>query len=546
MAFGIMFPASLAEQATSVILVLALLWAASSVLRSKSIVQALPVPSGAEWVWGHEKTVFMKEPGRACREWIHIHGLTFKIKAAFRVGHDLPSYFIRQADFTHPTQAPDVRQLVLGDPLGITHILQKKVYDYPHSEVVRPRVARLLGQGLGWVEGEAEHKRMRHMVSPSFSHENIKAMSQDIAVASVQVIDNLTLEVQGSSDGALINVLDWTAKATLNVIGRVVFLHDFQGGNSDDAQLILNARRRGVGPVLQYAGFLTLMLLRRFPILNKLPISAIQSQGLAKTVIQSGVAHEMIRRNEALVANKQLQQKDLLTRLLSAHSTGKLSHEELLEQVVSGHETTTQTLGFTVFELARHPVVQERLRTELAELGHEPTYDDFQARLPYLDAVLKETLRLYPGLPYMERTAIRADVIPLREPVRLSSGELISALPVLPGQVVLIPIIAIQRLDAVWKDADTFRPDRWLHDLPPSEALCTGWANTLAFSDGPRSCIGIRLAIYQYKVILTQMMDRFSYSSCVEISAKVWKNASLNALSLMRRKVFNSKSTSML
>nr|BAK09392.1 cytochrome P450 [Postia placenta] len=499
-----MFPASLAEQATSVILVLALLWAASSVLRSKSIVQALPVPSGAEWVWGHEKTVFMKEPGRACREWIHIHGLTFKIKAAFR--------------------APDV--LVLGDPLGITHILQKKVYDYPHSEVVRPRVARLLGQGLGWVEGEAEHKRMRHMVSPSFSHENIKAMSQDIAVASVQVIDNLTLEVQGSSDGALINVLDWTAKATLNVIGRVVFLHDFQGGNSDDAQLILNARRRGVGPVLQYAGFLTLMLLRRFPILNKLPISAIQSQGLAKTVIQSGVAHEMIRRNEALVANKQLQQKDLLTRLLSAHSTGKLSHEELLEQistfVVSGHETTTQTLGFTVFELARHPVVQERLRTELAELGHEPTYDDFQARLPYLDAVLKETLRLYPGLPYMERTAIRADVIPLREPVRLSSGELISALPVLPGQVVLIPIIAIQRLDAVWKDADTFRPDRWLHDLPPSEALCTGWANTLAFSDGPRSCIGIRLAIYQYKVILTQMMDRFRFvDSGADIMLKV-------------------------
>ena len=38
-----------------------------------------------------------------------------------------------------------------------------------HSEVVRPRVARLLGKGLGWVEGEAEHKRMRRLVSPSLS-----------------------------------------------------------------------------------------------------------------------------------------------------------------------------------------------------------------------------------------------------------------------------------------------------------------------------------------------------------------------------------------
>lgn len=58
---------------------------------------------------------------------------------------------------------------------------------------------------------------------------------------------------------------------------------------------------------------------------------------------------------------------------------------------ISGHETTTQTLGFTIFELARHPDIQRRLRAELAELGREPTYDDFHARLPYLDAVLKET-----------------------------------------------------------------------------------------------------------------------------------------------------------
>nr|BAK09405.1 cytochrome P450 [Postia placenta] len=500
-----MLPTSLAEQAVLIVLASALYCVVSNLFQSKTSVQALPVPLGAQWIWGHERTVFVREPGRAFRGWIREKGLTFRIKAAFR--------------------APDV--VVLSDPVGIAHILQKKVYDYPHSQVVRPRVARLLGKGLGWVEGETEHKRMRHMVTPPFSHENIRAMSQDIAAASMQIVDDLTLEVQGSSKDSSYNALEWTAKATLNVIGRVVFLHDFEGGNSEDAKLILNARRRGVNPVLQYAGFLTLMLLRRFPILNKLPIWAIQSQGLAKMVIQSGVAYEMIRRNEGLVGNIQpKQQRDLLTRLLSAHAEGRISRQELLEQistfVISGHETTTQTLGFTIFELARHPDIQRRLRAELAELGREPTYDDFHARLPYLDAVLKETLRLYPGLPYMERTAACADIIPLRDPVQLSTGQLITALPVAPGQVVLIPIIAIHRLDAVWKDADTFRPERWLHDLPASESLCNGWANTLAFSDGPRSCIGMRLAIYQYKVILTQMMGRFRFvDSGADIMLKV-------------------------
>lgn len=57
---------------------------------------------------------------------------------------------------------------------------------------------------------------------------------------------------------------------------------------------------------------------------------------------------------------------------------------------ISGHETTTQTLGFSIWELARHPDKQKRLRDELQHFP-EPTYDDFQTNLPYLDAVMRET-----------------------------------------------------------------------------------------------------------------------------------------------------------
>ena len=51
-------------------------------------------------------------------------------------------------------------------------------------------------------------------------------------------------------------------------------------------------------------------------------------------------------------------------------------------------------------------------------------------------------------------------------------------------------------MDSLWKDPDVFRPERWLSDLPPPQDLCSGWANLLAFSDGPRNCVGLRLGEY--------------------------------------------------
>ncbi|KAI0644064.1 cytochrome P450 [Trametes meyenii] len=498
----------MANEALTLALAAALAWVVYTLWQRRyaSPVRLLPTPPGAELVWGHEKTVYMNQPGVAFRKWTSELGLTYRIKAAFG--------------------ANDV--LVLSDTEGIAHILQKKIYDYHHSRVVRPRVARLLGKGLGWVEGADEHKRMRHLVAPSLSPENVKGMSSDIRHSALEVIDDLTGLVQGKTDKEPINILEWTAKATLNVVGRVAFLHDFQGGNSPEAEKILTARRAGVSKAAAYANFIVLMLLRRFPILNDLPIPQLQSQGFAKMAIHSGIAQELVKRNQDVLKGADVKsQKDLLSRLLVAHGQGKISEEELYEQIstfiVSGHETTTQTLGFTIFELSRQPKVQERLREELKQFPSEPTYDDYQTRLPYLDGVLKETLRMYPGLAYMERVAMAPDVIPLREPVKLSTGEITKQLAILPGQVVLIPAMSIQRAQDVWGgDADTFKPERWLGELPPADQLPSGWANTLAFSDGPRNCIGYRLAIFQYKIILTYLMERFRFVDAhEEISLKI-------------------------
>ncbi|KAG5634592.1 hypothetical protein H0H81_001451, partial [Sphagnurus paluster] len=250
---------------------------------------------------------------------------------------------------------------------------------------------------------------------------------------------DLVERLQNEGNKAQVNIVDWTGKATLNVVGRVAFLHDFEAGNSKEAEKILTARKTGASPAAKYIGFLTLMLLRRFTFLNYLPIGAIQGQGLAKETIHAGVAKELIDRDQGLSIDYHKGSKDLLSRLLNAASEERISISELYEQIstfiIAGFESTTTTVGFAVWELARHPEKQTRLREELAALNGEPTYKDLQDKLPYLDAILKETLRLYPGLPYMERIATKDDVIPLCQAISSHNGEKINALPIKAGQV---------------------------------------------------------------------------------------------------------------
>ncbi|KAL0563880.1 hypothetical protein V5O48_018182, partial [Marasmius crinis-equi] len=389
-------------------------WLARQSSRKNSTdVPRLPLPGDMESIWGHERVVFTNEPGKAFRKWMGEVGSTFRIKAAFG--------------------APEI--LVLGDTEGISHILHRKIYDYHHSELVRPRVARLLGKGLGWIEGKEEHQRMKRLTSPGLSANNLRAVSPHVMEAASTVINELIDHVHTAGDCARVSLTDWTGKAILNIIGRVAFLHDFQGGNSDEAQQILAARKVGASPVARYSGFLTLMLLRRFTFLNYLPIAAISGQGLARRTVQSGVAAELIRRNSGLASKDE---NDLLSRILVASNEEKITDEELYAHIstfmIAGFESSTITLAFTAWELARHPQIQEKLRQEIGGLSGELSYDVLHSKMPYLDAVLKETLRLYPGLPYMERIATVPDVIPLKRPIQLSDGTTLKQLRVDAGQ----------------------------------------------------------------------------------------------------------------
>jgi len=120
---------------------------------------------------------------------------------------------------------------------------------------------------------------------------------------------------------------------------------------------------------------------------------------------------------------------------------------------------------------------------------------------------------MYPAAMHNARITSEDDVLPLGTPIRTPSGEVIRELHLPAGQIVYMPHMSIQTLEGVWKDGETFMPERWLEPggLAPKENLQIGWSNLLSFNAGPRQCLGYRLALLEAKSMLFSLISHFMF-----------------------------------
>ncbi|KAL1727765.1 cytochrome P450 [Schizophyllum commune] len=241
--------------------------------------------------------------------------------------------------------------------------------------------------------------------------------------------------------------------------------------------------------------------------------------------IAEPIARDLVARNlSALQAGET--GTDVMSRLVKANASAdpddRLDEEELLAQlltmILSGHETTANTLSWALYELCRHPDVQTRLRTELRTFratsgSSEPSAAAFDG-MPYLAAVVKETLRFHAPVYNTARTGAREDVIPLGEPIVDSRGRSIYGIPVLEGQRVLISIAAYNRNKAIFgTDADRYDPERWLKPGYVNRQASIGmYSNLLTFGGGHRGCLGWRFAVLELSAFLFELINRFDFA----------------------------------
>ncbi len=164
--------------------------------------------------------------------------------------------------------------------------------------------------------------------------------------------------------------------------------------------------------------------------------------------------------------------------------------DQLQTLLLAGHSTTEDALAWALYFLAREPQALTRLQGELAELGPgaEP---EALAPAPFLEAVCNETLRLRPALPAAARK--------LRSPLQVAGYDL----PV--GSTVGASILWVHHNPSVFPQSERFLPERFLQrSYSPFEFL--------PFGGGNRRCIGAAFALYEMKLVLGTLLQRFSFA----------------------------------
>ncbi|KAH7313319.1 cytochrome P450 [Stachybotrys elegans] len=193
--------------------------------------------------------------------------------------------------------------------------------------------------------------------------------------------------------------------------------------------------------------------------------------------------------------------------LLQQTTDQQVIRDQCLNVLLAGRDTTGCCLQWTFWLLARHQNVLGRLRREIEQvlgLGADappPKREDL-TRMPYLNLVIKEVLRLYPSVPVNSREAVRLTTLPV-------GGGPDGTSPVLvrPGEGVGYCVYAMhRRKDIYGDDADKFRPERWEDDSLKD----IGWAY-LPFNGGPRRCLGQEFALLEVTYAVARIVQAFPW-----------------------------------
>lgn len=321
------------------------------------------------------------------------------------------------------------------------------------------------------LEGE-RHMRERRLMIPPFRGERMRHYGALVRECTA----GLTRDWH---PGRTVRAARFTAEVSLEIIIGAVFGIDRGARHAEYKRALLAAMRTMTGLMVFVPG------LHR----DLGPWSPGGRKARAFAEVRRLLGEDIARRR----AEGDRGRRDILSMLLAARDDrGQLmSDPELYDQLITllfaGHETTGAALAWALYWIHGTPGVAERLRAELAGLGPSPD-PDAASRLPYLDAVCKESLRISPVVPAAARGVVA--------PVDIHGYRL------RPGQRVLAAIYLAHHRDDIYPEPDRFRPERFLERKPsPYEYL--------PFGGGVRRCLGMAFALYEMKIVLATLLARF-------------------------------------
>jgi cytochrome P450 len=346
------------------------------------------------------------------------------------------------------------------------------------------RAKKLLGEGLLTSEGAA-HLRQRRLLQPSFHRDRIAGYGAVMVDRAARMRDRW-------QPGAAFDVAKEMMRVTLSIVGKTLF----------DSDVDSKADEVGVA-VTQVLETFWLNLLPGSDFIERLPVGPLRRARAARTRLDALIY--------ALIAERRASERDhgdLLSMLIAAQDddpvtrdlspaagrgmTDRQIRDEAMTLLLAGHETTANALTWVWYLLSGHPEVERALHAEIDCVldGRAPAVADLP-RLPYLERVITETLRLYPPAWVIGRRAIAAyPVAEYQVPAR--------------GIVFMSPYI-MHRDPRFYPEPRRFDPDRWTPEfrsaLPPFAYF--------PFGGGARKCIGDQFALMELALVVATVAQQW-------------------------------------
>ncbi|MCA9637653.1 MAG: cytochrome P450, partial [Myxococcales bacterium] len=347
----------------------------------------------------------------------------------------------------------------------------RRVFTADHDDfaVFSPdSIAILIGHRSLLTIAGPTHRRERKLLGPPFHGARMRAYGE-------AMIELTRARIAELDAGSSFVAMDLTQGISLDVILRTVF-------GVDDARE-LDVYRTVVIEAIESAA----------PVLFFFPALRREFGGVgpyARLVARQRRFVDLLKGQIERVRPQASERADILSMMLEArYEDGEpMSDESLVDELrtllLAGHETTAITLAWALYLVHRHPAVYHRLREELDGLGESPTPEAI-AHLPYLDAVVNESLRLHPVVQEVMRT--------LTKPFELGAYTL----P--PGVTIAVNIFLAHRRTELFPEPEEFRPERFLdRTFSPFEYM--------PFGGGPRRCLGAAFALYEMKLVLATLL----------------------------------------
>jgi cytochrome P450 len=312
----------------------------------------------------------------------------------------------------------------------------------------------------------SKHRQQRRLMMPAFHKKRIEGYRDDMVALTSHMLERWQIGTQPDLHADMMEL-------TLQIACKTLFGLDIVNGDQNIGAMIEQWIKSNLNPLIMAKVDIPGSPYRRF-IDNSTKLDAAFRAILDRKRASS--------EDEGDVLSMLIQSRD--------ENGEQMTEEELVGQAnilfFAGHETTANTLTWTIFLLTRHPEIYAKLMDEIDTLnGETPTVDQLQ-KLEYLDRVIKESMRVLPPVPFLVRVAM--------EDTELSGYRI----PV-GTEVIYSPYIT-HHSPEIYTEPARFNPDRWLSIDPSAYEY-------IPFGAGLRMCIGAPFALMEAKLVLTMMLQ---------------------------------------